>query len=330
MPLAPSSCCAPVAVPLTRPQRGAIGRRRLCCTAVSLLLGAAGPDAGFALDAVAPGVWVHFGQIALVTPQDAGDIANLGVIVGEEAAAVVDTGGSPAVGRRLLAAVRQVTDRPLRYVINTHLHPDHVFGNAAFAATGAAFVGHHRLPQALAERGPYYLRSYRDQLGPAAIAEVRIIPPRVLVRETVTLDLGGRMLHLAAAGVAAHSSCDLTVLDAASGTLFTGDLLFSRHVPVLDGSLKGWLSLLPGLAATQARRAVPGHGGAVLPWPAGLDDERRYLTTLAADARRLIAAGVPLAQAVPQIGAAERGRWALFDDYAARDATVAYSELEWE
>jgi quinoprotein relay system zinc metallohydrolase 2 len=311
-------------MPLTRPQT----RRRLCCTAVSLLLGAAGP--AFALDAVAPGVWVHFGRIALPTPEDAGDIANLGVIVGEEAAAVIDTGGSPVVGRRLLAALRRVTERPLRYVINTHAHPDHVFGNVAFADTGAAFVGHYRLPQALAERGPYYLRSYRDQLGPAAIAETRIIPPSVLVRESATLDLGGRVLRLAAAPTAAHSTCDLTVLDTASGTLFAGDLLFSRHVPVLDGSLKGWLALLSDLAASSARRAVPGHGGEVLPWPAGLDDERRYLATLAADARRLIAAGVPLARAVPEIGAAERARWALFDDYAARDATVAYSELEWE
>lgn len=283
-----------------------------------------------ALDPIGAGLWVHFGRIALVTPEDQGDIANLGVIVGAQAAAVIDTGGSVAVGERLLAAVRRVTDKPLRYVINTHVHPDHVFGNAAFANIGATFVGHHRLPQALAERGPYYLHSYRDQLGPEAIAAVRIIPPTLLVQEETTLDLGGRVLRLFAAAPAAHSSCDLAVLDAATGTLFAGDLLFVRHVPVLDGSLPGWLSLLPRLAALPATRAVPGHGQQVVPWPAGMGDERRYLSTLAADTRRMIAAGVPLAQAVPQIEQSERGRWALFDAYTPRNATAAYGELEWE
>lgn len=329
-------CLAPAAAgPWLRTQ--AVPRRQLCCAALGALLGQApspparaGESSGFRLDPVAPGAFVHFGQIALVTPQDAGDIANLGVIVGDAAVAVIDTGGSVAVGQALRAAIRAITGRPVRYVINTHAHPDHIFGNAAFAGDGTTFVGHHRLPQTLAERGPYYLHSYRDQLGEAAIAAVRLIPPTLLVEETATLDLGGRRLLLTAAAPAAHSDCDLVVLDAASGTLFTGDLLFVRHVPVLDGSLKGWLSLLPALAAMPAVRAVPGHGQQVTSWPGGLDDERRYLTTLAQDTRRLIAAGVPLERAVPEIEQSERGRWALFDAYTPRNATAAYGELEWE
>lgn len=285
-------------------------------------------DAEFPLDRVAPGVWVHFGQVALVTPANVGNIANLGVIVGNRAAAVIDTGGSVVVGTALRAAIRAITNVPVLYVINTHEHPDHVFGNAAFA--DATFVGHHLLPAVLAERGPYYLHAYREQLGPQEIAKVRIVAPSVLVQDVATLDLGGRLLHLRAAPSPAHSHCDLVVLDAASGTLFAGDLLFVHHVPVLDGSLLGWLRLLGQLSAARALLAVPGHGRQVVPWPAGLADEQRYLTTLAADSRRLIAAGVPLAQAVAQIDAAERGRWQLFDDYNPRNATAAYGELEWE
>jgi hypothetical protein len=75
---------------------------------------------------------------------------------------------------------------------------------------------------------------------------------------------------------------------------------------------------------------VPGHGRSIAPWPGALDDEQRYLSTLARDARRFIAAGTPLARAVPAIGQSERQRWQLFDDYNARNATVAFTQLEWE
>jgi quinoprotein relay system zinc metallohydrolase 2 len=241
--------------------------------------------------------------------------------------AVVDTGGSVAVGQRLLRAVRGITEKPIRYVINTHEHPDHVFGNAAMP-TDATFVGHRNLPAELARRGPYYLRSYREQLGDAAIAAVRIVPPTLLVDDETTLDLGGGRRLLLTAWAAAHTDCDLTVLDQQSGVLFAGDLLFREHVPVVDGSPTGWLAILPRLAQLPARIAVPGHGPPGT-WPQALDDERRYLTVLEQDARRLIAAGTPLARAVTEIGGSERTRWSLFDDYNARNATVAFSELEW-
>jgi quinoprotein relay system zinc metallohydrolase 2 len=302
------------------------------------VLGVAGPlpaQAGvpdltpLAVQNVGVGDYVHFGQVALTTPDNAGDIANLGVIVGQDAVAVVDTGGSVVVGRRLLLAVRHITDKPIRYVINTHEHPDHIFGNAAFGP-GVTFVGHHNLPAELTKRGAYYLQSFRAQLGDAAIAEVKIIPPTLLVDTETTLDLGGKPLLLTAWKPAAHTNCDLTVLDEATGVLFSGDLVFLQHVPVVDGSVTGWLSVLPRLAELRARIVVPGHGRLVAPWPQALDDERRYLTVLAQDARRLIASGTPLARAVPEIGRSERAHWQLFDDYNPRNATVAFAELEWE
>ena len=124
---------------------------------------------------------------------------------------------------------------------------------------------------------PIYLRSFRDQLGAAAIAEVKIIPPTLLVDNETTLDLGGRRLRLTAWSPAAHTACDLTVLDETTGVLFAGDLVFLQHVPVMDGSLTGWLSVLPRLAELPAKVVVPGHGRLVAPWPQALDDETPLL-----------------------------------------------------
>jgi hypothetical protein len=98
----------------------------------------------------------------------------------------------------------------------------------------------------------------------------------------------------------------------------------------VDGILAGGRSLLWRVGEIPATSGVPGHGRLAAPWPQALDDERRYLTALEQDTRRQIASGTPLARAVPDIGSAERNRWQLFDDYNARNATTAFSELEWQ
>lgn len=277
---------------------------------------------------VAPGVFVHHGHIALMSSDNDGDIANLGFVIGADAVAVIDTGGSVREGRQLRAAIRDRTDKPIRYVINTHAHPDHVFGNAAFVADGAEFVGHHHLPQALATRGPFYLEAFRRSMGASLMDEVRLVPPTRLVDGALTLDLGGRTI-IVKAWPTAHSDSDVTVLDPASGTLFAGDLVFLQHIPVMDGQLQGWLGLLDELAGLPATRVIPGHGPPVA-WPEGLADQRRYLTTLASDVRRAIRDGTPIAVAAQQAASNERSAWLMFDDYNTRNAVAAYSQLEWE
>ena len=116
-------------------------------------------------------------------------------------------------------------------------------------------VGHARLAERLAEAGPFYLASLRRLIGPA-FAGTELVAPTQAVTDTVTIDLGGRTLELRA-WPTAHTDTDLTVLDTATGTLFTGDLLFVERIPVVDGSLLGWLARpgRTGAAAGPARRA---------------------------------------------------------------------------
>ncbi|MBV8851042.1 MAG: quinoprotein relay system zinc metallohydrolase 2 [Methylobacteriaceae bacterium] len=286
-------------------------------------------EQSFPIKEIAPGIFAHEGAIALTSQANEGAIANIGFIVGDDAVAVIDTGGSVREGREFAAAIRRVTNKPIRYVINTHVHPDHLFGNAAFDSPDVTFVGHANLPRALAARGAFYLSSFRRMLGDELIQEVRIIPPTLTVADETTLDLGNRQLVLKA-WPPAHTDCDLTVLDNKTGTLFSGDLVFLHHVPIVDGSVLGFLRLADALAAIPARQVVPGHGPLAADWPQALEAERTYLAGLVKDLRGMIKAGEGLGTAAKEAGQSERAKWQLFDDYNPRNATAGFAELEWE
>ena len=118
--------------------------RTVLATITLLWIGPIAPAWADALpvDEVAPGVFVHAGRHEYADRDNHGDVANIGFIVGAEAVAVIDTGNSPTIGNGLRDAIRQRTNLPIRYVINTHMHPDHIFGNAAFAEDHPAFIAH--------------------------------------------------------------------------------------------------------------------------------------------------------------------------------------------
>lgn len=289
----------------------------------------AAPADALVVTEIAPGLFVHQGQYGLFTPRNSGDISNCGFVVGADAVAVVDACGSFKLGRRLLAAVRARTDKPVRYVINTHMHPDHVFGNAAFEQEKPHFVGHRKLARALAARADRYLAANLELLGAEAFAGTRIVPPDTPVDGRMEIDLGGRTLVLLARPTA-HTDNDLTVLDTATGTLFLGDLLFAVHVPALDGSIRGWIALLDKLAAEKIERVVPGHGPPSMPWPDALRPVQHYLSTVATEVRAAIKSGRTIAETSRTAAQGEKGSWKLFDEFNARNVSAAFAELEWE
>ena len=208
------------------------------------------------------------------------------------------------------------------------MHPDHVFGNVAFESEGVTFAGHKNLPRALASHGRNYLDKFRSFLGEALIADIKIIPPSLLVSDELSLDLGNRPLTLRA-WPTAHTDNDLTVFDNITGVLFAGDLLMLQHIPVVDGSIRGWLSAMSGLASIKAAKVVPGHGPVMTNWPEALNDDQRYLSRLAGDVRGLVAKGAPISQAAAA-AQSEKEKWGLFNEYNTRNATAAFAELEWE
>jgi quinoprotein relay system zinc metallohydrolase 2 len=278
---------------------------------------------------IAAGVFVHQGRYEIQSPENRGDMANASFVVGSESVAVIDTLGSAVAGREFRSAIRTVTNKPIRYVINTHMHPDHVFGNAAFKEDNPTFVGHHKLARGLASRADRYLAINKQMLGDQAFQGIEIILPTLAVDGRQTLDLGGRSLVLETQRTA-HTDNDLTIRDTATNTLFLGDLLFSVHVPTLDGSITGWLALLDDLSRKEAARVVPGHGPKSMELPGALEPEQRYLAAIANDVRRLIKEGKTLEDATKVAGFSEHDAWKLFHQYHVRNVTAAFAELEWE
>ena len=308
---------------LTLSRRAAVfGGFCLCCL----------PRPGFSADAftmeeVGPGIFMRRGTNAEATPENDDAIANIGFVVGRDGVLVTESGGSRADGQWLRGEIRKRTDKPIRHVVITHVHPDHCFGASAFAEDEPNVIGHARLRAALDARGAYYRQRLADILGTERAGPV--VYPTQEVEDGAEIDLGDRTLRFTAHGPA-HTACDLSMTDSASGLLFPADLLFVGRIPSLDGDLNGWLREADTLKASGATRAVPGHGPVSVDLAPALADMTRYLTKLRDETRAMIAADGAIEKAVKTVAQSERGRWDLFDSYNGRNVTVAYKELEWE
>jgi quinoprotein relay system zinc metallohydrolase 2 len=280
------------------------------------------------INQVAPGVYVHWGVQEFSDTHNHGAIANIGFIIGERCVAVIDTGGNPEQGKALKNAIENITPKPICYVINTHVHPDHIYGNSAFKDSGAKFVGHEKLARAMSARGDYYLQKAPELLG-ITLTPKDIIPPDISVSSVLDLDLGGRTLKLTA-HPAAHTDNDLSVYDPQTDTLWLSDQLFIEHLPSIDGSLKGWLAELEQLEKKSYKLVIPGHGHLVTDWPKSMQPEKEYLSALLLETRSAIKKGVYLEDAVKTLGLGFKDKWLLFDEFHRKNVTKAYAELEWE
>lgn len=282
------------------------------------------------MEGLSNGIYVHHGIHEDMSEGYHADICNLSFIVGSKGIAVIDTGGSLKTGQALREAIRQVSNLPILYVINTHVHPDHIFGNAAFIQDKATFVGHEKLPDAIERRRENYLRINQQWLGDA-FAGSEIVNPSMLVKTTANLDLGERTLLLTAYPTA-HTNTDLTVFDDKSATLWTGDLLFVERTPSIDGDIKGWLAVINELKTHEAEFVIPGHSSSLKDanWKKQLNDEERYLWTLLNEIRASIKKGEVMEKAMGTAAASERSYWQLFDIVNRRNVNNIYPGLEWE
>jgi len=265
----------------------------MCLLLAGLAL-TAGPSAAQPLqpEEVAPGVWMVQGVSALGSPANRNFISNAAFVVTPAGVVVIDALGSPLLAEELIRAIRRITPQPVRQVIVTHYHADHVYGLQAFQAAGATIVAHRRGQDYLhSDTAKLRLQASREELAPWIDEQTRLVPADEWIDGPTRFTLGGVDFLLQPVGPA-HTAEDLVVFLQQSRVLFAGDIVFRGRVPFVGQADSGrWVEALDRLVAFDARLIVPGHGPASSSAQADLRLTRDYLLhlrqTMGAAARNL-------------------------------------------
>ncbi len=214
--------------------------------------------------------------------------ANAGIVIGNDGIAVIDTLVSSKEARRFIKDIRAVSDKPIRYVIDTHEHLDHAFGNAEFAALGATIVSHANCRKNMIESAEGVLKNAKGYgLSEDDVKGTTIAYPTLTFRGAMQIDLGGRTIELIDPGPS-HTNGSILVYVPGSKTLFAGDALFTGYHPYMgDGSIPEWSGVLDRILAMDVDAIVPGHGP--LSGKKDVTDMKEYLAAFDAKAKELCA-----------------------------------------
>jgi glyoxylase-like metal-dependent hydrolase (beta-lactamase superfamily II) len=277
---------------------------------------------------VAPGVYMVAGAAGAADTDKLGRIGNAGFIVGERGVVAIDTGTSHAHGRALLAAIRAVSDQPVRLALLTHVRPEFLFGAAAFSERGVTIRTHSRSGRMMAARCDTCLKKLRPTVGEQAMHGTTLVRPDQEFDAGHEFDLIGRPVRVLYYG---HSSGpgDFAVFDVRSRVLFGGGLLDAQRVPdIQDSDLEGWKAALRELRELRPHRVVPGHGAAA---PAtSIATVERYLAQLEQRVRTLVSTGTSLLHVGEAGELPEFERWDQYDTIHRRNASIAYLRFERE
>lgn len=279
---------------------------------------AAGPD--FVLQKIGDGVW------AAIVNDEGKAGGNAGFVIGDDSIAVIDTFQDPEPAASLLAEIRKISNLPIRFVVNTHYHLDHVNGNDVFAAAGAVIVAHRNVRA--------WVRTENiKMIDPPVTAEKKarvqsIALPNVVHDSALDLYLGSRRVNVRY--YPGHTGGDSVVWVPDANVVFCGDLLWKDHIPnLIDATTPDWIKTLDALPSDYgARTWVPGHGGT-----ATRDDIltfRKYLVDLRTDVAKARASGKSgdsLVQALLPGLRASYGKWGFFEDLASAGILQTADEL---
>ena len=274
----------------------------------------------FALQKIGDGVWA-------ATVNDEGKAGgNAGFVVGDDGVVVIDTFQDPEPAADLLAAIRKITNLPIRFVVNTHYHLDHVNGNDVFAAAGAVIIAHKNA------RG--WIRTENiKMIDPPVTAEKKarvqsIALPNLVYDTSVDLYLGSRRVNVRY--YPGHTGGDSVVSVPDTHVVFCGDLLWKDHIPnLIDASTPAWIKTLDAIEADYGTSTwVPGHGG--IAKSEEIATFKKYLVDLRAtvcDQQSKGKSGDALVQTILPSLKSKYGKWGFFDELASANISDTAQEL---
>jgi glyoxylase-like metal-dependent hydrolase (beta-lactamase superfamily II) len=216
--------------------------------------------------------------------------ANAGIVIGSDGVLVVDTLISAKEGARFLADIRKVTSKPITYVVNTHTHLDHAFGNCVFAKLGATVISHSADRTSMKKDAEATLQNIRNfGLKAEDMAGTEIALPTISFNGRMEIYLGGETVELTRVAPS-HTEGSIVVIVPSQKLLFAGDILFTDFHPFMaDGRIDGWVKSLDTLQTMDIEKIIPGHGP--LSTKKDLQAMKEYLLIFDKEARELAASG---------------------------------------
>jgi glyoxylase-like metal-dependent hydrolase (beta-lactamase superfamily II) len=230
---------------------------------------------------LSPHCWSFQGEAGAASAKNRGFMSNAGFVVTGDGVIVFDALGTPALGEAMIATIRAVTPQPIRRVIVSHYHADHIYGLQALKAAGAEIWAHRKAGEYLASSAARErLAQRRQELAPWVNESTRVVPPDVWLDGDTDFRFGGLHFRIVYSG-GAHSPEDILLYVTDDEVLFAGDLVFAGRLPFVgNADSKGWLAALRKLVALRPRVAVPGHGPASYDVARDLTLTRDYLSYL--------------------------------------------------
>ena len=266
--------------------------KTLCAALGLLALQGAAAQPLMQAQVVAPGVWMVQGASAMGTPANRNFVSNAAFVVTTDGVVVVDALGAPALGQALIEAIARITPLPIRHIIVTHYHADHIYGLQAFKALGATITAHRDAQVYLnSEAAALRLKTSREELAPWVDEHTQLVAADRWIGAPLRFTQGGVDFIVQPVGPA-HTAEDLVVYLPQQRTLIAGDMVFRGRIPFVgQADSRRWISALDGLLAFDARTIVPGHGPVSTDARADLQLTRNYLLhlrrTMGAAARNL-------------------------------------------
>lgn len=283
----------------------------------------------FNIDEVAENIYVHFGKQQDANPKNLGDIANIGFIIGKKSILVIDTGGSPKIGKLLKQKIKEISNLPISHVVITHSHPDHYFGTNIFTDSKTLIVGHEKLQRSLDNNFEFYKSLQFTNTKDKSIKEFKRfeITKKVNVNKVLSIDLGERIVDIRA-WQSGHTDNDLSIYDKNTKT-FWSENIFVKRIPSIRASVKGWKKNLEITQDIDIELIVPGHGP-VKQKKEAITPMLNYFNRLINQIRNYHQKNASLNEALSRISSENKESWLLYNIYHPSNVTKVYTELEWE